>query len=58
MISANTNTGGLCRFGYERVYQFLASVLGNTRRETQIMKAYANQTMLTTPSTCGASGGV
>ena len=42
-----TNTGGLSRFGYERVYQFLASVHGDTRRETQFLKAYANHTILT-----------
>ena len=29
-----TNTGGLCCFGYKWVYKFLASVLGDTRRET------------------------
>ena len=44
-----TKTGGLFRFGYERVYQFLASVHGNTRKETQFLKAYANHTMLTPP---------
>ena len=32
---------------YKRVYFFLPSVLGNTRIETQIIKAYANHTMLT-----------
>ena len=42
-----TNTGGFCSFGYERVYQCLASVLADTRRETQFLKAYANHTMLT-----------
>ena len=41
-----TNTGELFRFGYERVYQFLASVHADTRRETQFLKAYANYTML------------
>ena len=34
------NTGGLCRFGYGRVYQFPASVLGDMRGETQFLKAY------------------
>ena len=42
-----TNTGRLFRFGYEQVYWFLASVHGDTRRETQFLKAYANHTMLT-----------
>ena len=46
----NNNTCGLCRFGYEWVYYFLPSTLGNTRRETQFIKAYANQNMQT-PST-------
>ena len=47
-----TNSGELCLFGYERVNQFLASVLGDTRRETQFLKAYAIHTMLTpTPNT-------
>ena len=32
---------------YERVYFFLLSVLGDTRRKTQILKVYANHTMLT-----------
>ena len=40
---------GIFRFGYERVYLFLASVHGDTRREAQFLKAYANQTMLTPP---------
>ena len=33
----NDNTGGLCRFWYERVYFFLPSALGDTRRETQFI---------------------
>ena len=45
----NNNTGWFCRFRYERVYSFLASVHGDTRRETQFLKAYANNTMLTPP---------
>ena len=45
----NTNTGRPCRFGYERVHFFLPSVLSDTRRETQIIKAYANHTILTPP---------
>ena len=36
--NAYTNTGGLFRFRYERVYQFLASVHGDTSRETQFLK--------------------
>ena len=56
--NSNKNTGGLCRFGYERVNQFLASVLGNTRRETQIIEVYANHTMLTPPQTRGSSFGL
>ena len=47
--NCNSNTGGLCRFEYERVYTFLASVTGNTRRETQFLKTYANHPMLTPP---------
>ena len=47
--NSNTNRGGLFRFGYERVYSFLASVYGDTRRETQFLKANANHTMLTIP---------
>ena len=50
-LNSNTNTysntGGLFRFGYERVYKFLTSVHGDTRRETQFLKAYVNHTMLT-----------
>ena len=49
ITSSNTNTGGLFRFRYERVYQFLALVHGDTRRETQFLKTYANHTMLTQP---------
>ena len=55
--NSNTNThtitGGLFRFGYERVYQFLASVHGDTGREIQFLKAYANHAMLTPPQ-CAA----
>ena len=47
MLYSNTNSGRLFRFGYERVYFFLPSVLGDTRKEKQIIKAYANHTMLT-----------
>ena len=36
-----------CRFWYKWVYFFLPSALGNTRRETQFIRAYANHTMLT-----------
>ena len=43
----NNNTGGLCRFWYEGVYFFLSSGLGNKKSETQIMRAYANKTILT-----------
>ena len=42
-----------CHFGYKRVYKFLASVFGDTRRETEFLKAYANHTMLTLPA-CAA----
>ena len=45
----NNNTSGLFRFWYERVYFFLPSALGDTRRETQFIRAYANYTILTTP---------
>ena len=45
----NTNTGGFCCFTYERVYSFLASVHGDTRRETQFLKAYGDHTMQTLP---------
>ena len=31
---------------YEGVYSFLPSVFGDTRREAQIIKAYANNTTL------------
>ena len=44
-----TNTGGLCRFGCEQVYSFLALLLSKTRRERQFLKAYAKHTMLTPP---------
>ena len=44
-----TNAVGLCCFRYERVYEFLVSVHGDTRRETQFLKPYANHTMLTLP---------
>ena len=44
---------------YERVYFFLPSFLGNTRREIQIIKAYANHTILTPrPYRHGPSCGV
>ena len=39
-------TRRLCRFWYKRVYFFLSLVLGDTRKETQFIKAYANHTML------------
>ena len=42
----NNNAAGLCSFWYERVYSFLPSILGHSRRETQIIRAYANHTML------------
>ena len=53
VINNNNNnniTGGLCHFWYERVYFFLPSVLSNARRETQIIRAYGNHTMLTSPA--------
>ena len=53
--NTNTNTGGPCRFRYERVYQFLASVLGDSKRETQFLKANANHNMLTPLPTRGAT---
>ena len=43
------NAGRLCCFRYERVYQLLASIHGDTRRETQFLKVFANHTMLTPP---------
>ena len=59
MISTDNNsyTGRLRRFQYKRVYFFLPSVLGDTRRETRFIKAYTNHTMLT-PTTHGESCGV
>ena len=36
-----------CRFRYERFHQFLASVHGDMRKETQFLKDFANHTMLT-----------
>ena len=33
-----------------RVYSFQTSVLGDTRRETQFLRAYTNHNMLTPPS--------
>ena len=47
-MQIQANTGRLCCFKFERVYWFLTSVHGDTRRETQILKVYANHTMLTT----------
>ena len=44
------NTCRLRRFCYERFYVLLPSVLGNTRRGAQFIKAYANDTMLTLPT--------
>ena len=41
------NSSQLCRFGYEGVDFFLPSVLSDTKRETQIIKAYTNHTILT-----------
>ena len=49
-LNKNNHTGRLCRFWYERVYFFLPLALGDTRRDTQFIKAYANYTMQTTPS--------
>ena len=43
------NKGGLCRFRYERFINFLTSIHGDTWRETQFLKVYANHTMLTPP---------
>ena len=43
---------------YERLYFFLLSILGDTRIETQFLRANANHTMLTTPThgtSCGVS---
>ena len=42
----NNNNTRRCK----RVYFFLPSVLGDTRRETHIIKAYAYYTMLTPPA--------
>ena len=42
----NNNTGGLS-FCYEQVYFFLSSAIGNTRRETQFIRAYDNHTIHT-----------
>ena len=45
--------GGLYHFWYNRVYFFLPSAFGDTRRETLFIKAYANHTMLTPfPTQC------
>ena len=41
----NINAGGLFRFGYKQVYSFLAPVHGDTKRETQFLKANANRTI-------------
>ena len=49
MYTQMQNTGGLCRFRYERVYELLASVHCDTRRETQFLKVFANHTMRTPP---------
>ena len=35
-------TGELCRFSYKQVYFFQPSPLGDMRRETQFIKAYAD----------------
>ena len=43
--SNNINTGDLCRFGYKRIYLFPLSVVGDTRRETQIINAYVEHTI-------------
>ena len=43
----NNNTGRLSHFWYKQVYFFLPSALGDTRRETQFIRAYANHTMMT-----------
>ena len=45
----NNNTDELYRFWYERVYFFLPSALGETRREIQLIRTYATYTMLTPP---------
>ena len=50
MCNTNTqiqNTGGLSCFRQERFINFLTSVHGDTRRETQFLKVFANHTMLT-----------
>ena len=38
-------TGGLSHFRYEQFINFLTLVHGDTRRETQFLKAYANHTI-------------
>ena len=43
----NYKIGRLCRSWYEQVYFFLPSILGDTSRDTQIIRAYADHTMLT-----------
>ena len=48
------NTGGLCCFIYAQFINFLTSVHGDTRRETQFLKVYANYTIRLHP-THGAS---
>ena len=39
--------GRFCRFRYERIYWFLTSVHGDTKKETQFLKVFANHDMLT-----------
>ena len=50
-INHNGNTdiyaGGLCCFRYERVYKFMTSVHGDTKREPQFLKVNANHATLT-----------
>ena len=46
-INNHDYTDGFYRFRFERVYFFLPSALGDTWRETQILRVYVNHTMLT-----------
>ena len=48
-LNTCSNTGRLSCFTHERVNQFLASVHGDTKREIQFLKVYANHIMLTPP---------
>ena len=47
----NNNTVEHCRFGYERIYFFLSSALGDTKKEVQFIRTNANHPMLTSPHT-------